>query len=657
MVDDDKQTQSGPRPPSNQRRRRASSTRPTSVVKPELPAPAPEPGRMHWYRIDLHIHTPASIDYQQSDITFLDILHEAEERDLDIVAFTDHNSVRGYADLWREIEDFELLESLGRLAVEERDRLAEYRRLLAKILLLPGFEFTATFGFHILAIFPERTTVRMMEHMLLTLGVPEGKFGSGEVGATTDVLRTYRLLSDAGALVIGAHVNSTHGIAMLGLNFGGQTKIAYTQDPHLHALEVTDLNLGNRARSTTRFFSGTKAEYPRRMHCIQGSDAHRLERDLTREGVFGVGERPTEALLPERSFQALKDLFLGVDFSRTRPVFPITSPADEVRLGRLHGNSPTQSFHEHLANKRSGTRAVLQDVAAFANTSGGTIFVGASTHERRPIAGIPVPSAAADSLRKDILAEITPPIDVNLEVIESGGKSVLAVRVPEGANKPYALAPGHIFVRRLDKSEIASRDEIVQMVRSSAAAPLPARARGNEASQRRPVRAPERPALEPPMPEAEVPLEQKLVSEHIGEPDAYEVAPSSGVEIVAVDESDDTSRLTIRDLRHRRVITRVNPDETRGVWRDAIDEWRNHSPGVSDFKWRGNYGVLKERPDGTNSGRYTLAWRSDGSLRVFYAVSEENLRGAWKSLVAPKKRTTTKNSATAAQNTQTSGQA
>lgn len=159
------------------------------------------------------------------------------------------------------------------------------------------------------------------------------------------------------------------------------------------------------------------------------------------------------------------------------------------------------------------------------------------------------------------------------------------------------------------------------------------------------------------MPEAEVPLEQKLVSEHIGEPDAYEVAPSSGVEIVAVDESDDTSRLTIRDLRHRRVITRVNPDETRGVWRDAIDEWRNHSPGVSDFKWRGNYGVLKERPDGTNSGRYTLAWRSDGSLRVFYAVSEENLRGAWKSLVAPKKRTTTKNSATAAQNTQTSGQA
>ena len=62
-----------------------------------------------------------------------------------------------------------------------------------------------------------------------------------------------------------------------GLDFGGQTRIAYTQDPNLHVLEVTDLE--KRGRYTTRrFFDGSKPEYPRSMRCIQGSDAHRLER-------------------------------------------------------------------------------------------------------------------------------------------------------------------------------------------------------------------------------------------------------------------------------------------------------------------------------------------------------------------------------------------
>ncbi|MGI9252405.1 MAG: PHP domain-containing protein, partial [Thermomicrobiales bacterium] len=252
--------------------------------------------------MDLHLHTPASVDFQDPRATPLDILRRAEEAGLDVIAFTDHNSVRGFADMWREIEDLELLEFLKRLHPAEEGRLTEYRRLLRQILVLPGFEFTATFGFHILAIFPEGTSVRLMEHLLLLLGVPEDRFGSGEVGATSDVLRVYEVLAEHGALVIGAHVNSSHGVAMQGLKFGGQTKIAYTQDEHLHALEVTDLGIGAHRRSTARFFNGTKQEYPRRMHCIQGSDAHRLTRDLEREASLGIGDRATEVLLPEVSF-------------------------------------------------------------------------------------------------------------------------------------------------------------------------------------------------------------------------------------------------------------------------------------------------------------------------------------------------------------------
>ena len=109
--------------------------------------------------------------------------------------------------------------------------------------MLPGFEFTATFGFHILGIFPSETPVSYLEYLLLTLNVPADQLhlGSSTVGATSDVLTAYRVINDAGGLVIAAHANSSHGVVMRGLDFGGQTRIAYTQDPNLHVLEVTDL--------------------------------------------------------------------------------------------------------------------------------------------------------------------------------------------------------------------------------------------------------------------------------------------------------------------------------------------------------------------------------------------------------------------------------
>ena len=146
-----------------------------------------------------------------------------------------------------------------------------------EILVLPGFEFTATFGFHILGIFPPETPVRSLEHLLLQLKVPVDQLDVGRDRGRRDHRRADRLplIDEAGGLVIAAHANSSHGVAMRSMGFGGQTKIAWTQDPHLHALEVTDLE-SKRRRSTAKFYDGTKPEYPRRMHCIQGTDAHRL---------------------------------------------------------------------------------------------------------------------------------------------------------------------------------------------------------------------------------------------------------------------------------------------------------------------------------------------------------------------------------------------
>jgi hypothetical protein len=545
--------------------------------------------------------------------------------------------------------------------------------LLSRILVLPGFEFTAQFGFHILAIFPEGTSVRLMEHLLLLLGVPEDRFGSGEVGATTDVLRAYEILADHGALVIGAHVNSTHGIAMQGLRFGGQTKIAYTQDPNLHALEVTDLLPTTNRRSTARFFSGTKSEYPRRMHCIQGSDAHRLEQDPARESNLGVGDRPTEVLLPELSFAALKAVLAGAEFERTRPFTP--PPSDPVKAARLDGNSVLQAFHESAASKRAQS-AILRDVVAFANTGGGKVYLGVSASEKRPIAGLDGAKQLVAELTRDIAAQITPPVDVTFDEVESDGKPVVVLEIAEGTRKPHAIEPGGIFVRRDAESAQANRDEIVHMVtgavagspaaptvpepsiapsangraqvegtRGAATAP---KARKAQPAARERAKSTARPA--PAQPAAEKPIRNgdsaqapassvallEVYEETVG---ADPITPTTGIEVVEAFEQDGTWYYTLRDLRYHKLMFNVTKTTDRRLWRAAIAQREKGDLEEGNVRWDGDYGLWRSYRQRSGDRRYDLVYRGDGDPRIFFGVSEAGMTGRWKSLLPATKAT------------------
>ena len=394
-----------------------------------------------WRRVDLHLHTAASADFQEPGATYLDILRQAERKGVDIISFTDHNTVAGYRGMVEEIQQLEMLEQLGRLRKEESENLQEYRRLQERLLVLPGFEFTATLGFHILGIFPPGTDVRELEFILRQLNIPLDKLdaGSGEVGATTDVLTAYRVIDEAGGIVIAAHANSTNGVAMRRLGFGGQTRIAYTQDPHLHALEVTDLEKKGR-RTTARFFDGSRPEYPRRMHCIQGSDSHRVTRDSKH---LGVGDRVTEILLPEVSFAALRAVFLSNDFALTRPYRAAKAPVDYIRAARGEGPTIVQDFHSGYTRRGGRLYAILADVCAFANTNGGTLYVGISADPNEHPVGVATPSRLVKTLQEEVERRITPPLDVTVDVQETHGVKIVRVVVPRGDDVPYAIDACH----------------------------------------------------------------------------------------------------------------------------------------------------------------------------------------------------------------------
>ncbi len=618
-----------------------------------------------WRRIDIHLHTPGSGDYQEPRAGYLDILQRAEARGLDIIAFTDHNSVAGYAALEREMAELTLLEERSRILPEEARRLQEYRRLTERILVLPGFEFTATFGFHILGIFPPETTVRKLEHLLLELNIPEEKLdqGGSEVGATTDVLRAYEMIAGAGGLVIGAHVNSTHGVAMIGLGLGGQTKIAYTQDPNLHALEVTDLESTSR-RATSRFFNGSKPEYPRRMHCIQGSDAHRLTRDPLRpEKNLGVGDRCTEVLLPEVSFAALKDLFNSTDFGSTRPASPSEAhPFDPLTAAREDGATIVQAFHDLATPTPEAIERLLCDVVAFANTNGGSLYVGASADSHEPIRGVESAATFAETLRASAERQIVPAIVPDLETLTSGGQTVLVVTVPKGTDTPYALEPGYIFVRQEGETALALRDEIVQLVRGAA----PTDASWNTPVRTRPVQQPvaspppevteqspqsseDAQPPQPPPPGArdaqQFAVQQATAAERERQQERTPV-PRTGVEIIASVERNDLIYHTVRDLRNRRVVRNVTRQSARRLWRYAILQVEEHALTREEVRWDerdDRFGFWKgyRQPEGMR--RYNLVYREpvgnqgDGNerLRIFFGVTEDGIDERWRAVLPP----------------------
>jgi hypothetical protein len=571
---------------------------------------------LQWKFIDFHIHTPASSDYQLPDVSHLDILQRAESRGLDIIALTDHNTVAGYRRLQDEINQLELLDNLNRLLPEERSRLNEYRRLKNKILILPGFEFTATFGFHILGIFPPEKPIREIEHLLLNLNIPPLQLdeGSATVGATTDVLTAYRLINQAGGLVIAAHANSSNGVAMRGFNFGGQTKIAYTQDPNLHALEVTDLEQHG-GRTTAAFFNGTKPEYPRRMHCIQGSDTHRLVSDPIRKKNLGIGDRATDVFLPEVSFDALKELFLSNDFSRTRPHRHKEEPAfDFIQLALDEGPNIIQDFHESVAIRGGKLYSIIADICAFGNTNGGTLYIGVSSESKKTPIGVPDSEITVSKLEKEISDRISPPLQCSLDIHEYQTKKIIRILVPRGGDSPYAVDDNKIYIRDEAETGLAVRDEIVRLVMRSS----------QLQTQGKPVLIEDIDNKNVNIFESIPPLEEPEI----------DYSPHTGVEVLLPEENEDGKYFSMRDLRNGNIVKNVTRSSARRLWHYAISRYTeimNDNKDLEKVVWHGDFGLLERYKQGKSS-HYDLIQKKPGGFHYYFGVTEDGIHGPWKTV-------------------------
>lgn len=545
-----------------------------------------------WVRIDLHIHTPASQDYAEPGATFLDILREAERQHLEIIAFTDHNTVAGYEQMRREVDFLDQLVRTGRATPADHEQFEEYSRLLGKITVLPGFEFTSHYGAHLLGIFAPQTPTSLIEATLLHLGVPAEliKAGATSVPNTEHVTDAYETIAKAGGLVIAAHANAPAGVIGESLRMGtsGQSRIAATQSPHLHALEFVNFYTDHGTFTSPGFYNGRTEHYERRMFCIQGSDAHRVRRAPNGSDAahrHGIGDRFFEAQIEAPTYAALRDLFTGDRFDHLR--VPKRDQKeweiDQLRLG-------VPSERNVLRGANAGVNVLVHDVAALANMGGGTLVVGASETEAGAVEGIARPDQISEDLRV-AAAAIEPAPLLSFELMHYNGGDVLRIEVRAPHAPPYLHSSGLIFVRRDGETTQANRGEIIQLARRAlaegATSPLD---NGQELS-----------------------------------------IPRSGVEIVDVLRRNGQWEYEIRDLRTTPGVVR---ERAQGLWAYALDRHDELRDGRVDLeaqiKWVGRLGLWRSYRQG-NRTKYDLVHRDANGVidHVFYGVSDWGLDEAW----------------------------
>lgn len=143
---------------------------------------------------------------------------------------------------------------------------------------------------------------------------------------------------------------------------------------------------------------------------------------------------------------------------------------EEVIETDIKGDSMSMYESESIELKEVYTPELKKEVVAFANTYGGTIYIG--VQDNGEITGIEnsdfvmqqISNAVRDSIRPDVS------MFTNIELVMKEDKNIIKITVQQGTKKPYyltdkGLKPSGVYVRSGTTSAPASEDAIRMMIK------------------------------------------------------------------------------------------------------------------------------------------------------------------------------------------------
>ncbi len=306
-----------------------------------------------------------------------------------------------------------------------------------------------------------------------------------------------------------------------------------------------------------------------------------------------------------------RNLFNSNDFSRTRPHRMKEEPAfDFIHASQDEGANIIQDFHEGMTVRGGKLYAVISDICAFANTNGGTLYIGSSADPHKAPIGITEPEQNINLLEKEISKRISPALTCHLDIQETRGKKIIRVIIPRGDDPPYAVEDNKIYVRVRQKPVWQSA------MRLSAWSP----------EERH---------------DNQFPTLSPVLKQFMSQPSKWrrnslipdEIPPRTGVEVASVEERQGTRYFTMRDLRNGSVVKNVTQRSARRLWHYAISRYleleKEFDPRTA--YWNGDYGLLKRYQQG-KSPTFDLVQRLPDGFRFFFGVTTNGIHGFWKTI-------------------------
>ncbi len=246
---------------------------------------------LRFRKLDLHVHTPASYDFDDKNVTAAQIVDRAIAAGLDAIAITDHNSGK-----W----------------IDQVQEAASKKSLV----VFPGVEISChagKSGIHLIALFDVDKDSNHVENLLSKLGIPPDK--QGDIEALTDsnlgITAIVDIIQDSTwqGVAVPAHVTSAKGILE---DIRGNPRTKVIQHPTLIAVEATCFQKEDKKKRAVNLLDGNDPTYRRKLAVYQASD-NPSGTDAGGHGLAGIGSRCAYFKMEHVNLESLRQCFLDPD--------------------------------------------------------------------------------------------------------------------------------------------------------------------------------------------------------------------------------------------------------------------------------------------------------------------------------------------------------
>ena len=221
-----------------------------------------------WWKIDFHLHTPASYDYGRGDESQkstapLTFLKACMNKELDCIVVTDHNDVSWIPLLQNELEQY------------RQNPDDDFRELV----IFPGVEINVQGNIHMLGIFDPSTKY---EELIKILGKID--YDDNLNATKTSITKVVDIITTNNGISVPAHVDQPSGL-FYGSTSSSLQRMALATDKLL-ALEVIEMDFSNSAYTESK----------QNLSYVVGSDAHTTTEIAKNYTWVKMGEANIEAL-------------------------------------------------------------------------------------------------------------------------------------------------------------------------------------------------------------------------------------------------------------------------------------------------------------------------------------------------------------------------